>query len=895
MASDFLEHLKMLKPAPRRLRPLLLLAVLAAISVAALTSGSAAARPPRLFRPNLPAHRARGSSAPRLRISDILRKLASLERKAPRHKLPRLARPAINRSGRRARVVFRRDTAGGGGYPTSPGLLTYYINPSTYSGFCGSGVGVFQSGAANGAYIGLPGLALGCDQSYGISADYAVTQGLTPPIPYTGYFGWSAATPAGMTIDNVFGTMSVLDSQPVGYGGEGWFGESYSASGPLTSFSDTAGTDWGAETKSFSDTVEGPAWGFDMTCGLPPYCGGDTAMGSSNLEMNVTETARPSISTPGEGANIANEPARWVWNPAGDPWSFSTVATDPSGVCALTATLGAKQLVATAGSSTPQSRWLICDDASGSTPVDLNSWPTGSQVLSIEAMNGAFLTSTQQHTVYVDNAAVSVALSTPNDLNPTVWVDHPVTVVANTTAGPSGVAGTSCSIGNGAAAPYTGPLKVDGTGQITVSCTGQDNAVDPQGQPRTGTGSETIAIDETPPSIAFSPSPPGDPAEIVADTSDGQSGVEGGSMAIAPAGSSTFKNVRTSFTGSQLVADVDDAGLNGAYQLRATICDAAGNCTSTVEPLTMPLRTSVTSLVGFAKKIAPKTVVKRRVRVGWHWVTAKYHGKRIRVKVGGHRRTIKIVIGKDARCSHKQVRTGRHRWLQINACRRIRIKTITKHRERQGHAITIRGLLSSDGVALANRHVFLSTAPHRPGHRFHRLAIVTTNAQGTWSYRLPAGPSRIIHARFFGAQQILPSTGRAFVTVRAKIVLKLSPDVLPWAGAMQIAGHLAGGYVPHDGVALRFLAYYHGSKTPAQLFVLRTNRHGQFKTSWSYHSGEGVSAIRFAVASISKETDYPWAPSQSRGQTVTFGRATPAAELHPRHHHRHKVKVTRLS
>ena len=104
-------------------------------------------------------------------------------------------------------------------------------------------------------------------------------------------------------------------------------------------------------------------------------------------------------------------------------------------------------------------------------------------------------------TLNVDNDPVSVSLSTPNDPNPTVWVNHAVTVDATPSTGPSGLGGMTCADGGAAQSYPAGGLTVDGDGVRTVSCTAWNNAVDPQGSHNSGTSSVTVHIDEAPPVV----------------------------------------------------------------------------------------------------------------------------------------------------------------------------------------------------------------------------------------------------------------------------------------------------------------------------------------------------------------------------------------------------------
>ena len=147
---------------------------------------------------------------------------------------------------------------------------------------------------------------------------------------------------------------------------------------------------------------------------------------------------------------------------------------------------------------------------------------------------------------------------------------------------------------------------------------------------------------------------------------------------------------------------------------------------------------------------------------------------------------------------------------------------------------------------------------------------------------MPAGPSRLIDAVYGGSSTTLPATGQVTLTVPARIQLSITPRILPWSGSITLRGQLEGGYVPSDGVALRLLVRYPGSRSKSGLLAFRTNAAGAFAITWSYHAGISVLTLPFWVASNSNESDYPFASSQSAGISVTFGKAT------PRHRRRHR-------
>ena len=111
----------------------------------------------------------------------------------------------------------------------------------------------------------------------------------------------------------------------------------------------------------------------------------------------------------------------------------------------------------------------------------------------------------------------------------------------------------------------------------------------------------TVDIDEAPPALSLEPVNPNDPTGLVADTSDAESGVAGGSIEIAPAGTSSWTALPTAFTGTQLVAHFDDAGLRGPYAFQVRSCDNVGNCASTTRTLTLPARAQAISEVSLSQ------------------------------------------------------------------------------------------------------------------------------------------------------------------------------------------------------------------------------------------------------------------------------------------------------
>jgi hypothetical protein len=522
--------------------------------------------------------------------------------------------------------------------------------------------------------------------------------------------------------------------------------------------------------------------------------------------------------------------------------------------------------------------WHQCPDETWSSgaSVDTRDYvgTSGPLSLTLAATNAAGVLSAPSETLQVDNDPVTASLSTPNDPNPSVWVNHPVTLDATATAGPSGLGGMNCSTDGATAKTYPAHgITVNGDGVHTVSCTAWDNAIDPQGSPATGTGSLAVHIDEAPPSMSFEPQNPNDPTHVTIDTADAESGVAGGTIQMAPPGSSSWTSLPTAFDGQHLLADVNDAGLSGSYTLRATSCDNVGNCGSTDENLRLPLRLGASSDVSFTKIQAPAVTVRKRVRVGSHVRRVKRHHKLISVRTGGHYITVRIVIRRNAVCAHKWIRTGRHRWREITACRKVKIKTLTTEHVGFGKRVTVHGLLiTTQGVPIANVPVQILAAPDNGFARFIQIAAARTDGRGAWSASLAPGPSRIIRAVYAGSATILPATGTVRTIVPARIrLISVSPRRIPWGGTVRIVGQLEGGYLPPDGALVR-LRIGVGRAVTTYGVKEHVTGTGRFSTTYTFGLGDPsvYQSYWFQVASLPMG-NYPFAPANSRRLSVRVG------------------------
>lgn len=289
-------------------------------------------------------------------------------------------------------------------------------------------------------------------------------------LPAGARIGMETDAPAGVAITSAFVSPYAIDDLNDNLG---WGGGSYYAGGGRA----WQGTDPSESDSGFSSSY----WGFQMICGWSscPNFGG---IFLNSIQLTATENQGPGLTAIGSN-NLWYQGGHWIGNPAGDPWSIALAGSDPSGVCQMGANVNGNPIPGP--SATPDTAvWQQCPNPTWTSGATLDTRDyvatSGPLSLTLSATNAAQVTSAPSETLEVDNDPVSVSLATPNDSNPSVWVNHAVTLTAAANAGPSGVGSLSCSVDGAAAQPYpSGGVTIDGTGVHTASCTATNQAVDP--------------------------------------------------------------------------------------------------------------------------------------------------------------------------------------------------------------------------------------------------------------------------------------------------------------------------------------------------------------------------------------------------------------------------------
>ena len=743
-------------------------------------------------------------------------------------------------------------------------------------------------------------------------------------VPEGARMGYQISAPPGITINAVDYDASQLQNIA---DGRGWIGLTYWNGGTAPVHPNGTAVDAAA-----SGPLDTAYWGIELRC-AQSVCTWPGKIELSQIAVYATEAQGPSITPVADPSSLWDQavPGRWIWNGPGNAWSLPVAGTDSSGICSLSLQVGASSPIADPSLPPPNnSSWQECQSASWTAAVDTRDYVSGAGQLpvTLQATNASGLANApMSETLNVDNDPVSLSLSTPDDPNPTVWVNHAITVDAAPSTGPSGLGGMNCSINGGSPQSYpVSGLAVNGDGVRTVSCTAWNNAVDPEGDHNSGTSSVTVHIDETPPSISFEPENPADPTGLVVDTSDTESGVGGGSIEMAPARSGSWTSLPTTLSGSQLLAHFNDSGVNGPYTFEVTACDNVGNCASATRTVVLPVRTQAISEVSLEQTpgtpcAGPRPQhdgAKSSARTRHHQESdvgqAGESGLRIASDGAVFRPRAPIVpapltaegtftgssVGRAAlSLSHqlKQQRmiaraSTRRQKQPRQSCGTPAARLAPRASVAFGQPVRLHGLLmSSASLPIAGQPVAILTAPDNGSNAFTEAAAVTTGSDGTWAATLPPGPSRIIEAAYAGSPTILPANGYATVITPAKIkITRVTPDRTPWGSTVRITGRVLGGYIPASSKLLRLDLGIVGIPGLSKIQgIPNISPDGTFTTTYTFAHYQGVVRFWLQVSSLA-EADFPFAPAHSRRWIVTVGVSAPPSRntTTTNHHVRHR-------
>jgi hypothetical protein len=430
------------------------------------------------------------------------------------------------------------------------------------------------------------------------------------------------------------------------------------------------------------------------------------------------------------------------------------------------------------------------------------------------------------------------------------WASGPVRLTAAATDPLSGMAAsgpggpvTVLTVDAGPALVVPGPTAkatVGGEGVHTVRFYGRD-AVGNSGDgtlPFAGPGVASVRIDETGPSVRFLPPDPTDPERIEATVVDRLAGPDPdrGSIEVRHVGASRrFDALPTTVRAGRLIARwSSDDYPRGAYEFRATGFDAAGN--------------STTSALGEdGAPLVLRNPVKREVRLAFGFGAAAL--------VFQH-------------CSRADGSRRCHRAVVHSYARRPAARTVPCC-----HGAVVGGLLlGADDQPLSGQAVEVVETFPRGSHNRIRRTGLTTDADGRFSTRLAAGPSREIAAEFPGTHLLTRAGGRPLrLRVRAAVHLRASTARVRVGGPPVVfSGRVVHpeASLPASGLAVQ-LEFRLPEMAWTQFRTVQTDSAGRFRFPYAF-SDDDSADVRFLFRAFVPPTgDWPFAPATSRPVAVT--------------------------
>ena len=305
--------------------------------------------------------------------------------------------------------------------------------------------------------------------------------------------------------------------------------------------------------------------------------------------------------------------------------------------------------------------------------------------------------------------------------------------------------------------------------------------------------STTLHVDNTP--VALSLTGPSD-APSTAGTQYVSATATAGPSGVAAIYCSVDGGAYTQHSGAS--AQIPVSGI-GSHQVSCyaqnTAIDPSGRVASSpTQTFAMSIRQPTASAISFSRiadalRCHGATV---KIHVPGKPRTIVRHGKKVLVRGRGH-----VVKRRVRRCHARTVKrkvtviVKRHgKPVKVTKVRRVALlpHVVQKATRRVGHgkATTVSGYLGlANGTALGGRAVQVLAAPDNGLGQFTPMASVITGPNGTWTAKVPAGPSRLIEAVYGGDATTEPVTSAIVkLIVPARIAMSISPRVLPWSATV---------------------------------------------------------------------------------------------------------------
>jgi hypothetical protein len=326
-----------------------------------------------------------------------------------------------------------------------------------------------------------------------------------------------------------------------------------------------------------------------------------------------------------------------------------------------------------------------------------------------------------------------------------------------------------------------------------------------------------LRFDDVKPTVAFLASD--DPAQIVAEAADADSGPAVGTISYRRADASNWTDLATKLVAgpapgkARLIAAMPNLG-PGTWLFKVEVQDAAGNVTAS----TLRADGTEMSVHRNAPGEDPKTA---------SHLFARLHG--------GDAHSLTVSFGAAALLGGRLARPS--------------------------------------GEGIAGRTVRVTTGPMRGSTATRESEAVTTGEDGRFELHLPAGPSRTVGVSFAGDAGADPATRPALrLLVRSGVSLRVTPRSLRNGQAVRFAGRVRGraARFPRRGKLVEIEYLDTGSHRWRPVMLAHTDRSGRFRAHYRFRYITSPTRIRLRATALAEQR-WPYAPGSSRPVTVHVG------------------------
>lgn len=396
---------------------------------------------------------------------------------------------------------------------------------------------------------------------------------------------------------------------------------------------------------------------------------------------------------------------------------------------------------------------------------------------------------------------------------------------------------------------------------------------------------------------------------------EGPSGVAGAEYLLCPATNAPYEEVgcvREQSERAGISSGTVSVPHDGAWSLRVTLRDAAGNFDAGRSATLEPLRLDSAAPFGEFVPFDPRDPTRVRVHVGdtlsgvarvevearregdssWRSLEAEAQSGglyaaslddsalpagtyELRARVhdqAGNERTISglrggqslrlalpvraastVQVGEPSRVRVKSSRRGRPRY------RRVLIERPTP---RYGASVSLEGRLADPaGNPRADAPIEIFERIDAPGREYQYVATVRTNGKGVFTFKALPGPARRLRFGYPGSPMTQPGSDEVELRVRAAVTIKPSRRKLRNGSSVLFSGRLVSGPVPEAGkiMALQALTSqgWRTFATPRARAVDGRWRHRYRFTGTGYRTRYAFRVI------VPSESGYPYAAGNS--------------------------------